>query len=294
MIRGSIVALVTPMRESGAIDYAALDRLVDVHLHEGSHGIVAVGTTGECSTLDFKEHLHVVRRIVMRVAGRLPVIAGTGSNSTREAIALTAAAADIGADACLLVTPYYVRPTQEGLYRHFGEIAQAVPIPQILYNVPARTACDLLPETVARLAEFDTIVGIKDATGDLARAQALLPLTQHGFALYSGDDASAAELMLRGGQGNISVTANVAPRAMAKLCDAALAGDATHARALQRYLQPLHAALVTQTNPIPVKWALQRMNLIRAGIREPLTWLAQTHQPLVQQAMDDCLITPQP
>lgn len=294
MIRGSIVALVTPMSESGAIDYAALDRLVDFHLHEGSHGIVAVGTTGECSTLDFKEHLNVVRRIVERVAARLPVIAGTGSNSTREAIALTAAAAEAGADACLLVTPYYVRPTQEGLFRHFSEIAQAVPIPQILYNVPARTACDLLPETVARLAEFDNIIGIKEATGDLARAQALLPLTQHGFALYSGDDASAAEFMLMGGQGNISVTANVAPRVMARLCEAALAGDTAQARALQRYLQPLHAALMAETNPIAVKWALQRMQLIGAGIREPLTWLAQAHQPLLLQAMDDCLITSRP
>lgn len=294
MIRGSIVALVTPMSESGAIDYAALDRLVDFHLHEGSHGIVAVGTTGECSTLDFKEHLNVVRRIVERVAARLPVIAGTGSNSTREAISLTAAAAEAGADACLLVTPYYVRPTQEGLFRHFSEIAQAVPIPQILYNVPARTACDLLPETVARLAELDNIIGIKEATGDLARAQALLPLTQHGFALYSGDDASAAEFMLMGGQGTISVTANVAPRVMARLCEAALAGDTAQARALQRYLQPLHAALMAETNPIAVKWALQRMQLIGAGIREPLTWLAQAHQPLLQQAMDDFLITSQP
>lgn len=294
MIRGSIVALVTPMSESGAVDYAALDRLVDFHLHEGSHGIVAVGTTGECSTLDFKEHLNVVRRIVERVAARLPVIAGTGSNSTREAIALTAAAAEAGADACLLVTPYYVRPTQEGLFRHFSEIAQAVAIPQILYNVPARTACDLLPETVARLTEFDNIIGIKEATGDLARAQALLPLTQHGFALYSGDDASAAEFMLMGGQGNISVTANVAPRAMARLCEAALTGDTAQARALQRYLQPLHAALMAETNPIAVKWALQRMQLIGAGIREPLTWLAQVHQPFLQQAMDDCLITTQP
>lgn len=294
MIRGSIVALVTPMSESGAIDYAALDRLVDLHLREGSQAIVAVGTTGECATLDFKEHLSVVKRIVERVAGRLPVIAGTGSNSTREAIALTAAAADLGADACLLVTPYYVRPTQEGLYRHFSEIAQAVAIPQILYNVPARTACDLLPETVARLAEFDNIIGIKEATGDLARAQALLPLTQHGFALYSGDDASAAEFMLMGGQGTISVTANVAPRAMARLCEAALAGDTVQARALQRYLQPLHAALMAETNPIAVKWVLQRMQLIGAGIREPLTWLAQIHQPFLQQAMDDCLITTQP
>lgn len=294
MIRGSIVALVTPMSESGAVDYAALDRLVDFHLREGSHGIVAVGTTGECSTLDFKEHLNVVRRIVERVAARLPVIAGTGSNSTREAIALTAAAAEAGADACLLVMPYYVRPTQEGLFRHFSEVAQAVAIPQILYNVPARTACDLLPETVARLAEFDNIIGIKEATGDLARAQALLPLTQHGFALYSGDDASAAEFMLMGGQGNISVTANVAPRAMARLCEAALAGDTVQARALQRYLQPLHAALMAETNPIAVKWALQRMQLIGTGIREPLTWLAQIHQPFLQQAMDDCLITTQP
>lgn len=293
MIRGSIVALVTPMNESGAVDYAALDRLVDFHLHEGSHGIVAVGTTGECSTLDFKEHLNVVRRIVERVAARLPVIAGTGSNSTREAIALTAAAAEAGADACLLVTPYYVRPTQEGLFRHFSEIAQAVAIPQILYNVPARTACDLLPETVARLARCDNIIGIKEATGDLARAQALLPLTQPGFALYSGDDASAAEFMLMGGQGTISVTANVAPRAMARLCEAALAGDTVQARALQRYLQPLHVALMAETNPIAVKWALQRMQLIGTGIREPLTWLAQAHQPLLQQAMDNCLITSQ-
>ncbi|HZX18534.1 MAG TPA: 4-hydroxy-tetrahydrodipicolinate synthase [Pseudomonas sp.] len=294
MIRGSIVALVTPMSENGAIDYSALNRLVDFHLREGSHGLVAVGTTGECSALDFKEHLNVIRHIVERVGGRLPVIAGTGSNSTREAIALTAAAADAGADACLLVTPYYVRPTQEGLYQHFAAIAKAVPIPQILYNVPARTACDLLPNTVSQLAELDTIVGIKEATGDLVRARALLPLAADGFALYSGDDASAAEFMLLGGQGNISVTANVAPRAMAKLCEAALAGDAAQARALQRYLQPLHAALGVETNPIAVKWALQRMKLIGAGIRAPLTWLGHAHEALLCQAMDDCLIPSQP
>jgi len=291
MIRGSIVALVTPMTETGQIDYPALDVLIDLHLQQGSHAIVAAGTTGECSTLDVEEHLSVVRHIVERVGGRLPVIAGTGSNCTREAVALTAAAADAGADACLLVTPYYLRPTQEGLYRHFAEIAQAVPIAQILYDVPARTACTLLPQTVARLAELDNVIGIKEASGDLARAQELLALTGSDFALYSGDDASAAELMLLGGRGNISVSANVVPRAMARLCEAALRGDAAQARALQARLQPLHAALSLESNPIAVKYALHAMQLIQPGIRLPLTWLARQHEAQLRQALDDCLGT---
>ncbi|AXO62365.1 4-hydroxy-tetrahydrodipicolinate synthase [Ectopseudomonas chengduensis] len=289
MIAGSMVALVTPMDAQGGLDWDALSKLVDFHLQEGTNAIVAVGTTGESPTLDFdSEHLEVIRRVVDQVAGRIPVIAGTGANSTREAVEWTQAAKDVGADACLLVTPYYNKPTQEGLYLHFRHIAEAVDIPQILYNVPGRTVCDMLPETVERLSKIDNIIGIKEATGDLQRAQDVLDRVSKDFLVYSGDDATAVELMLLGGKGNISVTANVAPRAMSDLCAAAMRGEAAIARAINDRLMPLHKALFLESNPIPVKWALHEMGLMGDGIRLPLTWLSpRCHEPL-RQAMRQC------
>ena len=285
MISGSMVALVTPMDAQGGLDWDALSKLVDFHLQEGTNAIVAVGTTGESATLDVHEHVEVIRRVVDQVAGRIPVIAGTGANSTREAVELTQNAKSVGADACLLVTPYYNKPTQEGLYQHFRHIAENVVIPQILYNVPGRTACDMLPETVERLAKVANIIGIKEATGDLQRAQDILNRVSSDFLVYSGDDATAVELMLMGGKGNISVTANVAPRAMAELCAAAMRGDAATARAINERLMPLHKNLFIESNPIPVKWALHEMGLMQDGIRLPLTWLSpRCHEPL-RQAM---------
>jgi 4-hydroxy-tetrahydrodipicolinate synthase len=285
MISGSMVALVTPMDAQGGLDWDALSKLVDFHLQEGTNAIVAVGTTGESATLDVNEHVEVIRRVVDQVAGRIPVIAGTGANSTREAIELTQNAKSVGADACLLVTPYYNKPTQEGLYQHFRHIAESVAIPQILYNVPGRTACDMLPETVERLAKVSNIIGIKEATGDLQRGQDILDRVSSDFLVYSGDDATAVELMLMGGKGNISVTANVAPRAMAELCAAAMRGDAATARAINERLMPLHKNLFIESNPIPVKWALHDMGLMQDGIRLPLTWLSpRCHEPL-RQAM---------
>lgn len=285
MITGSMVALVTPMDAQGHLDWSSLTKLVDFHLTEGTNAIVAVGTTGESATLDVEEHTEVIRRVVKQVAGRIPVIAGTGGNSTREAVDLTQAAKDAGADACLLVTPYYNKPTQEGLYQHFRHIAESVAIPQILYNVPGRTACDMLAETVERLSTVPNIVGIKEATGDLQRARDILDRVSSDFMLYSGDDATAVELMLMGGKGNISVTANVAPRDMSELCAAALRGDADTARALNEKLMPLHKNLFIESNPIPVKWALHEMGMMPEGIRLPLTWLSpRCHEPL-RQAM---------
>lgn len=285
MISGSMVALVTPMDSQGGLDWDSLHKLVDFHLQEGTNAIVAVGTTGESATLDVHEHVEVIRRVVDQVAGRIPVIAGTGANSTREAVELTQNAKSVGADACLLVTPYYNKPTQEGLYQHFRHIAEAVAIPQILYNVPGRTVCDMLPETVERLSKIANITGIKEATGDLQRGQEILDRVSADFLVYSGDDATAVELMLMGGKGNISVTANVAPRAMAELCAAAIAGDAATARAINERLMPLHKNLFIESNPIPVKWALNEMGLMGDGIRLPLTWLSpRCHEPL-RQAM---------
>ncbi|CAD5108475.1 4-hydroxy-tetrahydrodipicolinate synthase [Zestomonas carbonaria] len=283
MIAGSMVALVTPMDAQGRLDWDALSKLVDFHLQEGTNAIVAVGTTGESATLDVAEHIEVIRRVVDQVAGRIPVIAGTGANSTREAVELTENAKTAGADACLLVTPYYNKPTQEGLYQHFRHIAEAVAIPQILYNVPGRTACDMLPETVERLSKVDNIIGIKEATGDLQRGQEILDRVSQDFLVYSGDDPTAVELILMGGKGNISVTANVAPRAMSELCAAAMAGDAATARAINERLMPLHKNLFIESNPIPVKWALVEMGLMQEGIRLPLTWLSpRCHEPLRQ------------
>jgi 4-hydroxy-tetrahydrodipicolinate synthase len=288
MFHGSMVALVTPMQADGAIDNEALDRLIEFHVDNGTDAIVAVGTTGESATLDEHEHCAVIRRVVDKAAGRVPVIAGTGANSTREAIDLTRCAMEAGADACLLVTPYYNKPTQEGLYQHFRTIAEAVPTPQILYNVPGRTAVDMLPATVARLAEISNIIGIKEATGDLTRGQEILDLCGDKLDLYSGDDATAMELILAGAKGDISVTANVAPRAMHEMCAAALRGDRAEAERINNQLMPLHQNLFLEANPIPVKWALQQMGLIPGGIRLPLTPLAEScHAPLreaMQQA----------
>ncbi|MGD8312546.1 MAG: 4-hydroxy-tetrahydrodipicolinate synthase [Gammaproteobacteria bacterium] len=285
MFQGSLVALVTPMQEDGTIDEDSLQRLVEFHVENRSDALVSVGTTGESATLDETEHCHLIRRTVDLAAGRIPVIAGTGANSTREAIDLTRCAQEAGADACLLVTPYYNKPTQEGLYRHHRAIAEAVPIPQILYNVPGRTACDMLPETVERLAHIPNIVGIKEATGDMDRARALLECCGERLAVYSGDDATAMELMLLGGRGNISVTANVAPAAMHDLCAAALAGERSTAEFINDRLALLHTNLFVESNPIPVKWALYEMGMIPPGIRLPLTPLAEEHRESVRQAL---------
>ncbi len=280
-----MVALVTPMTADGGLDDDALARLVEWHLAEGTDGIVAVGTTGESATLDEAEHCLVIRRIVEIAAGRIPVIAGTGANSTTEAIDLTRCAKAAGADACLLVTPYYNKPTQEGLYLHHKAVAEAVDIAQILYNVPGRTGCDMLPETVGRLAAVPNIVGIKEATGDLSRVGKIRTLAGPGFAIYSGDDATARELMLRGGQGVISVTANVAPGPMHRMSVAALAGNRAEAEAIDAILAGLHRALFVESNPIPVKWALAEMARIDTGIRLPLTWLSEPARPAVREAM---------
>ena len=286
MITGSIVALVTPMHADGSVDWEALERLLDLHLAAGTAAIGAVGTTGESATLSVPEHCEVIKHCVQHVAGRIPIVAGTGSNSTWEAIELTEAAAAAGADACLLVTPYYNRPTQRGLYEHFKAIAEAVTIPQILYNVPGRTSVDMGNDTVVRLSELDNISGIKDATGDLARARDLIARCGEAIAIYSGDDPTAMELMLAGGHGNISVTANVAPSLMAQLCRAALAGDRAGAEAINQRLTALNKALFLEANPIPVKWALQHRGLVGEGIRLPLTTLEDQYQAAVIAAME--------
>ena len=286
MFRGSIVALITPMHPDGEIDDASLQRLVDFHIRAGTTAIVAVGTTGESATLDEDEHCAVIRRTVEFAAGRIPVIAGTGANSTREAILLTRCAQAAGAVAALLVTPYYNKPTQEGLYLHHKAVAEAVDIPQILYNVPSRTACDMQPETIARLAPIDNIIGVKEATGDLSRVSRLRELCGDAFALYSGDDATGCEFMLRGGDGVISVTSNLAPGPMQAMCEAALSGDRERAEAINGPLDALHHDLFVQSNPIPVKWAAAQMGLCQSGIRLPLTWLAEDCQARVRLAME--------
>ena len=288
MIAGSMVALVTPMDAQGRLDWDSLSKLVDFHLENGTHAIVAVGTTGESATLDVEEHIKVIEFVVKRVNGRIPVIAGTGANSTSEAVHLTRNAKNAGVDACLLVVPYYNKPTQEGLYQHFKHIAEAVDIPQILYNVPGRTACDMQAETVIRLSSVPNIIGIKEATGDLQRAKAILDGVSKDFVVLSGDDPTAVELILLGGKGNISVTANVAPREMADLCNAALEGKADEARAINEKLMPLHKDLFVEANPIPVKWALVEMGLMHKGIRLPLTWLSESCHDTVRQAMRQC------
>ncbi|MEN8178501.1 MAG: 4-hydroxy-tetrahydrodipicolinate synthase [Pseudomonadota bacterium] len=285
MFRGSMVALITPMQGNGDVDYEALHRLVEFHIEQGTNAIVAVGTTGESATLDEQEHCEVIARIVEIAAGRIPIIAGTGANSTSEAISLTQCAKQAGADACLLVTPYYNKPTQEGLYRHHKAVAEAVNIPQILYNVPGRTACDMLPETAARLAEIKNIIGIKEATGNLDRLQQIRELCSNDFEVYSGDDATGCEMMLRGGNGVISVTSNVAPKLMHQMCEAALAGDREAAESLDKKVSGLHQALFVESNPIPVKWAMAELGFSTQGIRLPLTWLSEAAQPRVKSAM---------
>lgn len=285
MFSGSMVALATPMYADGSLDWDSLHNLVEWHIEQGTRALVAVGTTGESATLDVNEHLEVIRRVVDQVAGRIPVIAGTGANSTHEAIELSETASKCGADACLLVTPYYNKPTQEGLYQHYKAIAKAVAIPQILYNVPGRTAVDMLPETVRRLASTGNIVGIKEATGDVNRARELVEILPREFAVYSGDDATALELMLAGGHGNISVTANVAPAAVAQMCEAALSGDTGTARAIDERIRILHKVLFVESNPIPVKWALREMGRVDGGIRLPLVSLSAEHHATVREAL---------
>lgn len=285
MFHGSMVAIVTPMLEDGALDFDALASLVNFHLENGTNAIVAVGTTGESATLDYDEHCEVIRRVVDLVKGRIPVIGGTGANATTEAITLTRCAMEAGADACVLVTPYYNKPTQEGLYLHFKKIADTVPIPQILYNVPGRTACDMKPETVDRLASIPNIVGLKEASGSLDRVRELVARCGDRIDIYSGDDHLAAECMLSGAKGVISVTANVAPRAMSELCVAALAGDRAETERINRRLAGLHEALFLESNPIPVKWAVAQLGLIKPGIRLPLTPLSEQFQAPVHQAM---------
>ena len=285
MITGSFVAIVTPMHEDGSLDLERYRALIDWHVASGTAGIVAVGTTGESPTVDVEEHVTLIRVAVEHAAGRVPVIAGTGGNSTREAIELTRHAREVGAAASLQVVPYYNKPGQEGLYRHFRAVAEAVDLPQILYNVPGRTVADLSNDTIVRLAQVPGVVGLKDATGDMPRASDLLSRVPGSFAVYSGNDDSALALMAIGGHGVISVTANVAPREMAQLCAAALAGDLRGARAINDRLLPLHFKLFVEANPIPVKWALQRMGRIAGGIRLPMTPLDPRHHEVVEAAL---------
>ena len=285
-LRGSIVALVTPLHADGSIDYATLRKLVDWHVAEGSDCISVVGTTGESPTLDVVEHCEVIRVAVEQAAGRVPVMAGCGANSTAEAITLAKYARAVGADSQLQVVPYYNKPTQEGQYRHFAAIADAVgDLPIYLYNVPGRSVADLQHDTVLRLAQLPGIVGIKEATGNIERAQWLIRERPAGFGVYSGDDATAVALMLLGGDGNVSVTANLAPRLMHELCMAALGGDAAAAMAIQMRLLPLHKRLFVEANPIPVKWAAARLGLCGGTLRLPMTELEAVHQPLVEAAL---------
>ena len=292
MFQGSMVAMITPMTSGGDVDQPALEQLVEFHIEQGTDAIVAVGTTGESATLDFAEHIDVIRSVVAVSGGRIPVIAGTGANSTREAIELTRAAKDAGADACLLVTPYYNKPTQEGLYLHHKAIAEAVAIPQLLYNVPGRTACDMSAETTARLSRIDNIIGIKDATGDMQRARDIMESAADDFILLSGDDASAVEFIFQGGKGGISVTANVAPAKMHEMYAAALQQDRTAAEAIDNELEGLHKSLFLEANPIPVKWAMWAMDMCDTGIRLPLTWLSERYHESVRNAMEQAGVTP--
>jgi 4-hydroxy-tetrahydrodipicolinate synthase len=286
-IVGSIVALVTPMHEDGSVDYDALRALIDWHIAEGTDCIGVVGTTGESPTVSVPEHHEVIRVAVEHAKGRVPIMAGAGANSTAEAIELTRFAKEVGADCTLQVVPYYNKPTQEGMYRHFRAIAEAVDLPVILYNVPGRTVADMLPETTLRLAQVPGIVGIKEATGNIDRAAWLIREKPEGFSIYSGDDPTAVALMLLGGQGNVSVTANVAPRRMHELCMAAIAGDAKRAVEIHMKLLPLHKQLFVEPNPIPVKWALARMGRCKPALRLPLTPLTEGAQAALERALQD-------
>ena len=285
MLQGSFVAIVTPMHADGSLDIPSLHQLIDFHIDAGTDGIVIVGTTGESPTVDYNEHRELIKTTVNYVAGRIAVIAGTGANSTREAIELTQAAKDLGADACLLVAPYYNKPTQEGLYQHYKAVAEAVDIPQILYNVPGRTGVDLSNDTTLRLAEIKNIVGIKDATGSIERGTDLILRAPKDFAIYSGDDATGMALMLMGGKGVISVTANVAPKLMHEMCVAAMSGKVAEACTINGKLFALHQKLFVEANPIPVKWVLNQMGLIGTGIRLPLVTLSAPNQPVLLNAM---------
>lgn len=284
MFRGSIVALVTPMRDD-KVDVHRLRELVEFHLEMGTHGFVAAGTTGESGTLSHSEKLLVIKTVIEQTKERVPVIAGTAMNATRECITLTEEAMECGAHAALIMTPTYIKPTQEGLFQHYSAIAQAVAMPIILYNVPSRTACDLLPETVARLAKISNIVGIKEATGQMTRLQQILRLSENSIDVYSGDDLTAAHWMLAGAKGVISVTANAAAKLMAKMCDSAMDGDSAACLRLHEQLMPLHELMFVETNPIPVKWAMQRMGLIDGDIRLPLTTLSDTHHAVIERVL---------
>ncbi len=285
MISGSIVALVTPMNADGAIDWIALERLLGFHIENGTNAIVVVGTSGESPTLPAKEHIELVKRAVSYVAGQIPIIAGTGANSTAEALDLTEQAKNAGADACLLVTPYYNKPTQEGLYQHYKFIADRVDIPQIMYTVPGRTAVELLIDTVDRLASHENIIGLKDATGSLDYGRAVIAKCADRIAIYSGDDATAMQLIMLGAKGDISVTANVVPQQMANMCAAALKGELQTATEINDQIKDLHRDLFLESNPIPVKWAVAEMGLMQKGIRLPLTWLSENHHQQIRDAM---------
>ena len=285
MLTGSMVAMVTPMNEDGSVDWNSLKRLVDHHVEQGTDAIVSVGTTGESATLSHDEHTEVISRTVKAVGGRIPVIGGTGANSTAEAISLTRGAKEVGVDACLLVVPYYNKPPQEGLYQHFKAIAEAVAVPQILYNVPGRTAVDMHNDTTLRLAAIENIIGIKDATNDVERGRDLIERSPDEFLVFSGEDGTACRLMLAGGNGTISVTANAAPNLMHRMCTAAVSGDADQASVLDEQLGDLHAAMFFESNPIPAKWAVQQQGLIGSGIRLPLIPLSDQYHDSVRAAM---------
>ncbi|CAN7311549.1 4-hydroxy-tetrahydrodipicolinate synthase [Trinickia sp. LjRoot230] len=291
-IRGSIPAIVTPMLEGGELDLAAFRKLIDWHIEEGTDALVVVGTSGESATLSVDEHVLMIKTAVEHAAGRIPIIAGAGGNSTAEAIELTREAKTVGADATLQVVPYYNKPTQEGIYLHFSAIAEAVDLPVILYNVPGRTVADMSNETILRLAQVPGIIGVKDATGNIDRAAHLIKAAPADFAIFSGDDPTAIALMLLGGHGNISVTANVAPRAMSGLCKAAIAGDAKTARDIHMRLLSLHKTLFIESNPIPVKWALEEMGLMQGGIRLPLTPLDARYHEAVREALREAGVLP--
>ncbi len=291
MVTGSIVAIVTPMQDDGQLDLVRFKSLIDWHIREGTDGIVVVGTTGESPTVNFDEHKALIRLAVEHAAGRIPIIAGTGANSTPEAIELSESAKKAGASASLSVVPYYNKPTQEGLYQHFRAIAERVDIPQIVYNVPGRTVADLANDTTLRLAQIPNIIGIKDATGNIERGTDLVRRAPKDFAIYSGDDATGLALMLLGGKGVISVTSNVAPRLMREMCRAALAGDVVTARRLNEKLLPLHQKLFVEANPIPVKWAVAQLGLIGNGLRLPMTPLSSQFYETVREAMREADLT---
>jgi 4-hydroxy-tetrahydrodipicolinate synthase len=287
-IRASIVALITPMHEDGSIDYPALRRLIDWHIEQGTDCIGVVGTTGESPTVSVEEHCEIIRVSVEQAAGRVPIMAGCGANSTSEAIELTRFAKQVGADCQLQVVPYYNKPTPEGQYQHFRTIAEAVDLPMVLYNVPGRTVADMQHDTVMRLAQIDGIIGIKEATGNIERAQWLIHEAPKGFSVYSGDDGTAVALMLCGGHGNVSVTANIAPKLMHEMCLAAIAGQAQQAMAIQRQLLSLHKNMFAESNPIPVKWAAHRMGLCGPTLRLPMTPFSSHLQPALENAMRSC------